>query len=481
MNIREFRGDINIDIEKIEYHSTRVNQGDLFVAIKGYKLDGHDFIGEAIKNKASCIVAEEDNTYQVPAKLLVDDSRLALAQLSDRYYNLPSRKLKVIGITGTNGKTTISYLLKSILQTKENKTGLIGTIAHYIGNQKILAQNTTPESLDLQRIFSQMLEQEVRYVVMEVSSHSLALKRVENIDFDIAIFTNLTQDHLDFHQDMQSYKEAKGKLFEMLGKKEDRTIINLDDPNWKYFYGKTNVPKITYSLKNGEADVFVEEVDLDLNGSQMSISTPSGELEVKIKLIGEQNVYNALAAIAGSLALNFDLENIKFGLEKAEDIPGRLEKVNLGQPFTILIDYAHTPDALQRVLTTAKKLAAGRVIALFGCGGDRDKTKRKVMGKFASQIADYIIVTSDNPRTENPSSIIDDIFKGITRENNIQRTEDRAKAIAQAIDLAKPEDIVVIAGKGHEDYQIIGEQRFHFSDREKAEEILEGMGYKVND
>ncbi len=474
-------GETNIDIEKIEYHSSKVKAGDMFVAIRGYKLDGHDFIPQAMKNRASCIVAEDKKSYQACATILVEDSRLALAHLSDKFYDSPSTQLEVIGITGTNGKTTTSYLLRSILETKEKKTGLIGTIAHYIGEQKLSAYNTTPESLDLQRMFHQMLKEGIKYVVMEVSSHSLALRRVENVDFDVAIFTNLTWDHLDFHQDMDSYKKAKARLFEMLRKKQDKAVINLDDPNWSYFYKKTPVPKITYSLKNPQADIFVEKVDYSPNGTRMNISTPLGKSELKMNLIGEQNTYNTLSSVGGAVALNFDLEDIKSGLEKTKSVPGRLERINRGQPFDILIDYAHTPDALQRVLTTAKKLASGRVLVLFGCGGDRDKTKRSIMGEIASRIADYVIVTSDNPRSENPDSILDDIFKGITRKDNIERITDRREATSQAMNLAKPKDIVVIAGKGHEDYQIIGTQRLSFSDKKTVEGILEEMGYKADD
>jgi UDP-N-acetylmuramoyl-L-alanyl-D-glutamate--2,6-diaminopimelate ligase len=479
--IKKMYGDVNLKIEKIEYNSTKVKAGDLFVAIKGFQMDGYNFIDDAIKNGAICIVAEKCENCELAAKVLVKDSRLALAYLSDKFYDSPSRKLKVIGITGTNGKTTTSYLLRSILQTKEKKTGLVGTIAHYIGDKEVPAQNTTPESLDLQKMFHEMLEQGIKYVVMEVSSHSLALKRVEKVDFDVAVFTNLTQDHLDFHQDMESYKKVKGKLFEMLEKNQDRAVINLDDPNWRYFYKKARVSKMTYSLKDRKADVFTEKVSYDLKGSEMKISTPLGKLEVKLNLIGEQNIYNALTAVASSIALNFDLENIKSGLESKKGVPGRLEKIDLGQPFDILIDYAHTPDALERILTTAKEFTSGKLIALFGCGGDRDKTKRPIMGELASRIADYVIVTSDNPRTENPSLIIDDIFKGINSKNNIKRIEDRKEAIRQAINLAQPKDILVIAGKGHEPYQIIGTKRFHFSDKEAVEEILKGMGYKGND
>ncbi|MCJ7507556.1 MAG: UDP-N-acetylmuramoyl-L-alanyl-D-glutamate--2,6-diaminopimelate ligase [candidate division Zixibacteria bacterium] len=481
MNIEKTYGDTHIDINKIEYNSTKIEHNDLFVAIRGFQTDGHSFINDAIKNGAICVVAEKDQNYSVRAEILVKDSRMALAFLSDKFYDSPSSKLKVIGITGTNGKTTVSYLLKSILETKERKIGLVGTIAHHIGDQQVPALNTTPESLDLQRMFYQMLEQGIKYVVMEVSSHSLALKRVEKIDFDVAVFTNLTQDHLDFHKDMESYKKTKGKLFEMLVKPEDRAVINLDDPNWEYFFEKAEVPKVTYSLRNKEADVFVEKMSHDLKGLKINFSTPLGQFEARLNLIGEQNVYNALAAIASSIVLGFGLENIKSGLEKAKVVPGRLEKVNLGQPFDILIDYAHTPDALERVLVTAKQLTSGKLIALFGCGGDRDKTKRPIMGKLATRIADYVIVTSDNPRTENPSSIIDDIFKGINSKNNIKRIEDRKEAIKKAMDLAQPKDILVIAGKGHEDYQIIGTKRFHFSDKETVKEILKKMGYKGND
>ena len=481
VNTKEVYGNTNLNVEKIEYHSSKITGDDLFVAIKGYKTDGHDFVCHAVKNGASCIVAEKDFDFRVQAKVLVKDSRLALAQLADKFYGSPSRKLQVVGITGTNGKTTVSYLLRSILETKDEEIGLIGTIAHYLGKQRIPAQNTTPESLDLQRMFDEMLTSGIRYVVMEVSSHSLALKRVESIDFDVAIFTNLTQDHLDFHQDMESYRKTKGRLFEMLDEKESKAVINLDDSNWEYFYNKAKASKITYSLKNKKADVFTEKVESSLDGLKMCIFTPKGEFDIETRLIGEQNVYNTLAAVAGSLALQFDLRSIARGLKDAERIPGRLERIDLGQIFSVLIDYAHTPDALEKTLLTAKGFSSGKLIALFGCGGDRDKTKRSIMGRLASRIADYVIVTSDNPRSENQSLIIDDIFKGITRKSNVQRIEDRAQAIEKALGLAKPKDIVVIAGKGHEDYQVIGTNRIHFSDKEIVERILRQMGYGTND
>jgi len=469
---KKISGDANLAIKKIEYDSRQVKLGDLFVAIEGYSDDGHKYIHSAVKKGAVAVVAQKDGNYGARAKIIVPDSREALALLASRFYGFPSKKLKVVGITGTNGKTTISYLVRSILKRNQNKVGLIGTIAYWMDDEKMKATNTTPESLDLQRMFSQMLEEKVSAVVMEVSSHALALHRVDGTFFDVAVFTNLNHEHLDFHQTMDAYRHAKGLLFKKLKEVGSCAVINVDDPNWRYFSQQTEPECLTYSLNDPNADFFTTNFICTPERSIINMITPAGEIKLDFKLIGESNVYNALASMAVGFALGIDPGIIKSGLEAMAGIPGRMERIQVGQNFNIWIDYGHTPHAFERLLKTARKLTKGRLLFLFGCGGDRDSGKRPLMGKAASQYADLIFLTEDNPRSEDPRVIVQQIMRGIEEKNKVQIIIDRREGIKKALEIARAGDTLVLAGKGHEDYQIIGDRKIHFSDKETVLELL---------
>jgi UDP-N-acetylmuramoyl-L-alanyl-D-glutamate--2,6-diaminopimelate ligase len=465
-------GETDFDIKKIEYDSRKINPGDLFVAILGFKEDGHEYIHSALENGAIGVVAQKDGDYEPKVKVIVPDTREALALLACKFFDSPSKKLKMAGVTGTNGKTTITYQVKSILEKDGKKVGLIGTIAYFIGPEKKAATNTTPESLDLQKMFYQMQENRTDSVVMEVSSHALALKRVMGVDFDVAVFTNLNREHLDFHKTLSAYKKSKGLLFEMLSDKS-WAVINMDDPNWRYFYDKAKTHRFTYSLSNQKADFYAKSFSITWEGSQMDLETPSGEVKINLKLLGESNIYNALASAAVGVALEVNLEIIKSGLESVETIPGRMERIQAGQDFNILIDYAHTPYALDLLLKTVRRLTQGDLIVLFGCGGDRDQGKRPQMGKVASLWADRIFLTEDNPRSEDPQKIIEEIVGGIENKEKVEIIIDRKEGIKKALKMAKRGDTLVLVGKGHEDYQIKKDQKFHFSDKETVLELLQ--------
>ncbi|MGB8658372.1 MAG: UDP-N-acetylmuramoyl-L-alanyl-D-glutamate--2,6-diaminopimelate ligase [Candidatus Zixiibacteriota bacterium] len=471
-------GKVNLTINKIEYDSRRVNSGDLFVALKGDADDGHKYISSAVKNGASVVVAERDGDYGTRVKVIVPDTREALAALASRFYDFPSEKLDLVGVTGTNGKTTITYLVRSVLEQAGRKVGLIGTIAYWIGDHKIAATNTTPESLDLQSLFSRMLEEGISAAVMEVSSHALSMHRVDGTEFDVAVFTNLNHEHLDFHKNMESYREAKGRLFKKLKKDRGFAVINRDDPNWTYFRDQTENRCLTYSLSKPDADFFAKSISCTPERSTIDLVTPAGEITLEIKLIGESNVYNALATTAVGFALKIDPRVVKSGVEALEGVPGRMEKVEGGQDFNIWIDYGHTPYAFEKLLRSARQMTKGKLLFLFGCGGDRDQGKRPLMGKVASQYADRIFLTEDNPRHENPRAIIEQIMRGIQKKTKVEIILDRKESIRRALEVARPGDTLVLAGKGHEDYQIIGDKKIHFSDKETVLELL-GSGSKV--
>jgi len=473
---KEIYGDVECDINKLEYDSRKIEKDDLFFAIPGFEQDGHRYINSAIQKGALACVLEKRGDYHLKAQIKVKSTREALAFLSARYYDYPSSKMKVVGVTGTNGKTSTTYMLKSIWEKDEKKTGLIGTIAHFLGEKKIQALNTTPESLDLQRMFYQMLKEKVNSVAMEVSSHSLVLGRVKMIDFDAAIFTNLNPEHLDFHKDMESYKKAKGILFQSL-KDEGYAVINIDDPEWEYFYRITKGRKVTYSLKDKNADFYLKTYSPNTSGYKLKISTPAGNLDIDLKLLGEANIYNVLASTASASVSGTSLEKIKNGLESFCGVKGRLEQVDIGQNFRVIIDYAHTPFAFENLLQTVKKMTKGKIIFIFGCGGDRDRTKRGPMGKITSQLSDHIILTTDNPRSEDPEKIIKEILKGVEDRSKVEVILDRKEAIISALRKAENNDTLVLAGKGHEDYQIVGNEKFYFNEKEIIEEELKKKGY----
>jgi len=465
-------GDADLTIEKIEYDSRRVGFGDLFVALPGHSDDGHRYIKSAVDKGAVAVLVQKDGDYRSKAKVLVPDSREALAILSNRFYDYPWRRLKLVGVTGTNGKTTITYLVRSILQQDDKKVGLVGTIAYWIDRQKINAPNTTPESLDLQRMLAQMNEEGIFAAVMEVSSHALVMHRVDGMEFDVAVFTNLNHEHLDFHLTMDAYREAKGRLFKKIKKDAGVAVINRDDPQWKYFYNLAETKRQTYSLTDPEADFYAKSYSCTPTGTSIQLVTPKGEMTLQTKLIGESNVYNTIATVAVGVALKIDPRGIKSGLENAEVVPGRMESIRAGQAFNLWIDYGHTPHAFEVLLKTARNMTPGRLLFLFGCGGDRDQGKRPLMGKVASRYADRIYLTEDNPRSEDPNEIIAQILQGIEDKSKVEVIIDRKEGIKKALEDARPGDTLILAGKGHEDYQIIGDEKLHFSDKETALEFL---------
>ncbi len=469
---KEVCGSQDIEIKKIAYDSKEVKRNSLFVAIPGFRTDGHRFINEALLKGARAVVTEK----KIPlgegvTGIRVPDTRKALALLADRFYHHPSGKIRLIGITGTNGKTTTSHLIEAILTADKRGCGLLGTIAHKIGSKTIPAQITTPESLDLQSLLSQLVEKKIKYAVMEVTSHSLQLSRIENVHFSIAVFTNLSIDHLDFHQTIENYLEAKTRLFTRLAKRAF-AVINIDDPKSNYLRKRIPCSILTYGIEK-KADVRARRIDLSLEGSSFKVKTPGGELDIDLFLPGEHNIYNALAAIGVSFLLKIPPAAIKKGLERIRNIPGRFERIDEGQDFWVIVDYAHTDDALEKVLSTCRELTKGRVILVFGCGGDRDRSKRPLMGETAARHSNYTIITNDNPRSEESLSIISSIEVGMKRGGGRYTIIlDRKEAIRKAIEEAGSGDIVLIAGKGHETAQTIGTQVLPFDDREVARKIL---------
>jgi UDP-N-acetylmuramoyl-L-alanyl-D-glutamate--2,6-diaminopimelate ligase len=472
------------DFHAVEYDSRAVKHGSLFVAVKGYSSDGHDYVRKAADSGAAAVVVDKSRVSDftdlgIPV-IAAEDSRFALSYVSAAFYGHPSRKMKVIGVTGTNGKTSTTYMIESILRFAGHTPGVIGTV-NYRWKDKVLdAPNTTPESADLQKMFGAMHSEGVDAVVMEVSSHGLYLGRADDISFDGAVFSNLTRDHLDFHKTFEEYFSAKCRLFELVGKNGKRKsfgAVNADDE-----YGRriiADAPKYGYPILGygyGEASVYRVDAGSVKNGIQgisYRIHFEGKPYEIKLKLGGTFHVYNSLSAFAACHALGIDDDAIIEGLASLESVPGRFDAIHSKLGFSVVVDYAHTNDALEKLLTSAKGLKPRRVISVFGCGGDRDKTKRPLMGRVACELSDHAIVTSDNPRTEDPNAIIEDILAGIKEYKGKYEVEpDREKAIERAIGMASEGDLVVLAGKGHEDYQIIGKTKHHFDDREIARKLI---------
>lgn len=468
------KGNEESKVQNIRYDNRKIEQGDAFVCVKGFKVDGHSFIGDAIKKGAKTLIVQEDVSVQEDITIIkVRDTRKALAIMSSNYFGNPKDKLKIIGITGTNGKTTSAFIIKSILEKAGFMTGLIGTIANYIGNKKVDAVRTTPESYELHELFKNMVDAGVEYCVMEVSSHSLELDRVYGVQFEEGIFTNLTRDHLDFHKTFENYYNAKFKLFE----RSNHSIINLDDP-----YGANIVKDIeergvktkvsTFSIEK-ESDFKAFEIKSHSNGSEFKVNLEEVE-DFSINIPGEYNIYNSLGCIICAYNLNIPMDKIKEGLSDVV-IPGRCELVakEKNLPYSIIIDYAHTPDGLENILSTVKAFTRNRMISVFGCGGDRDKVKRPQMGKIGCELSDIAIITSDNPRSEEPMDIINDIVKPLNYDNFVIEVN-RKEAIRKAMNMALEGDVIVIAGKGHETYQILKDETIHFDEREVVYDILEG-------
>ena len=470
-------GTVQRIVRGIVADSRQVTQGVVFVAVRGLQTDGHHYLEDALDAGAEVLVVEELQSHLLARAqaegqtvIQVPDSRLALALLASAYYQRPSRNLPLVGVTGTNGKTTTTYIIEAILRAAGAAPGVIGTVEYRYPGLSQPASQTTPDAPELQALLRVMTEHSVSHAIMEVSSHALAQERVAGCDFAVCVFTNLSRDHYDYHGSEEAYFAAKARLFQDLPAQWH--VINLDDP-----YGQRLVRDarrarlLTYALK-GEATLKPRDVIHGLDGIRFSLATTKGHLAIRSALVGHHNVYNLLAGIAVAIALDVDADAILQGIAQLKYVPGRLERVDEGQGFYVFVDYAHTPDALEQVLRATRAETPGRFITVFGCGGDRDAGKRPLMGEIATTLSDYTVITSDNPRTEEPQRIIEDIVAGIETSQGYTTILDRRDAIAYAIGIAQPQDTVLIAGKGHEDYQIIGRARHHFDDREVAREAL---------
>ena len=483
VEILEQRGDVSRPVHAITDDSRAVTGGSLFVAVKGERVDGHGFVEQAIKAGAVAVLAQAPVASGPLPFVLVADSRKALGLLGSRFHGDPSAHLKMIGVTGTNGKTTTTYLCKALLEGIGRRVGLIGTVGYQIGRETLPASHTTPGALELQELLAKMVESGLTAAVMEVSSHALALDRTSGCEYDVAVFTNLTQDHLDFHHTMDEYFEAKLRLFAGLAggqKAGKRALVNVDDPRGDAIRAACPAPVWGYAIQN-QADLKAERVRLSLTGTTFTAATPAGTFTVESRLVGEHNVYNLLGAIGVALHDGATSGQICEATAHITNVPGRFERVSSGQDFTVVVDYAHTEDALVRLLTAAQALKTDRIITVFGCGGDRDRGKRPKMGRAAVEYSDVVVLTSDNPRTEDPMAILREVEVGVRnaleRRGHVQYhlVPDRREAICAAIREAHRGDMVLIAGKGHEDYQIIGNKKFHFDDREVAREAIQQL------
>ncbi len=467
------------EIAGLCFDSRKAAPGDLFVAVKGQKHDGHDHVDDVIRAGAVAVLSERPVDASVPVAVVRAVGPL-LSPIAARFYGQPSRGMAVVGITGTNGKTTITYMLERILSAAGFSTGVIGTIEYRWGEKKETAPNTTPMAGDVQRLLASMKADGVTHVAMEVSSHALALQRVEDVAFSVGVFTNLTRDHMDFHKDMDRYFEAKAHLFELLERSPGArgAVINNDDEWAGKFIARLKGKPWTYALDN-PAEITARDIALTAQGSGFTLMSPRGQQAIRLPLVGRHNVYNALAAVGAAMLLDVPLKTIADALTEMPGVPGRLERVTIGGdiPFNVFVDYAHTDDALRNVLQTLRPLTAGRILVLFGCGGDRDRTKRPMMGETAVKLADRVFVTSDNPRSEDPAKIALDIEVGVRRAGGAKYDVilDREQAIDAALRSAQPGDVVLLAGKGHETYQIFSDRTVDFDDREVSRRILRSL------
>ena len=469
-------GDKNKKITGIQHDSRKIEYGNLFVCMEGAHVDGHNFINQAVaKGAVAILTARQDfQSEKIPA-LIVPDMLKSLAVIVPYFYDYPAKNFRVIGVTGTNGKTTTTYMIREILTAAGYKVGLIGTIQMMIGDEIFPVKNTTPNVIDLQHTLNEMRDKKVDYVVMEVSSHALAENRIAGIEFDTAIFTNLTQDHLDYHKTMENYRDAKAQLFEIVSrtgmKVNKNAVINFDDAAGEIMAEHTLCNKITYGIKNN-CDLRAVDVDVRAEGTNFKV----GDMELNLHVTGIFNVYNVLAAIGATLAEKISPDVIKSALENFKSVHGRFEKIFADVPFTIIVDYAHTPDGVKNVLETARQIVKNRIITVFGCGGDRDNTNRPIMGRIAAELSDIVIATSDNPRTEDPEKILSEVVAGVKEkigDKTFEAIVDRRTAIFRAVEIAQAGDIILILGKGHENYQILKNETIHFDDREVA---LEAVG-----
>ncbi len=474
VDVEALVGNGDILIEGIEYDSRKVKPGCLFVAIPGFKLDGKQFVAQAVENGAVAVVADAKVEVSVPLAV-VKSPRAALPSLAAAFYDYPGNKLEAAAVTGTNGKSTAVALTGHILKAAGHKTGVINSLVYDTGSTKHKADRTTPESLDVQKYLYEMVQSGSTHAVVEVSSHALVLSRVENIDFKCGLFVTFSRDHLDFHKTMEEYLRAKQKLMYKLDGDNKRAVINDDAPEFRTFIKTALCPVVTYSAAGKPSDITIGRHKFYPDRTEFRMITPDGEYDAVIGLPGRYNMTNALGAASLAWAMGVDFDTIVRALKTASPVPGRFQPVDFGQPFTILIDFAHTSDALERVCRSAREITTGRLLTLFGCGGDRDRGKRPLMGAAASENSDFVIVTSDNPRTENPEDIIEEILPGIKGDNKIV-IADRKQAIREMIARAKPGDMLIFAGKGAEDYQEIGTVKYPFSETEEIRQALIELG-----
>ncbi|MDD3393877.1 MAG: UDP-N-acetylmuramoyl-L-alanyl-D-glutamate--2,6-diaminopimelate ligase [Anaerotignum sp.] len=471
ISYKQFQGNLTIDVKKIEFDSRKVTKGDVFVCITGFQTDGHRFAAMAAKQGAAALICEHlpEGIEEDVTVIQVENCRSALALMAVHYYEEPSKKMHVIGVTGTNGKTTTTYLMKSILDHIGKKVGIVGTIENRIGDRVLHTERTTPEAKELQELLNTMVQEGVSHVVMEVSSHSLDLHRVDGIEYEIGIFTNLTQDHLDYHKTMESYKEAKSKLFE----RAKKSVINLDDAAGSFMKDKAKGQVLTFAVEK-DADLKAWNIQISAVGTEFSLTWEEQEYHVHLSTPGRFSVYNALGAIGACLLLDISMEDIITGLEENHGVAGRFQAVRSKKGYQAVVDYAHTPDGMDNILKTAREFVKGRIITIFGCGGDRDKTKRPIMGEIAGNGSDYCIITSDNPRTEDPLTILSEVEAGMQKTQcPYEKIADRREAILEGANMAKAGDVIIIAGKGHENYQIFKDGTIHFDD---LEEIRKAFG-----
>ena len=484
--VKNVVGNTNIDVKGLSYDSRTVSKDYIFFALNGAHTNGIEFANQAISKGAICVVSDTKIENCKCTNVIVDNVLESMSKISTKFYDYPDKKLTIIGVTGTNGKTSITYMTESILKSFNIDIGVIGTISYRYANFVIDAPNTTPQSLDLYKMMSKMVEAKIKYLIMEVSSHALVLGRVAGIEFDVAVFTNLTQDHLDFHKDMDNYFNAKKMLFYSLStnlkNNKKFAIINTDDIYGKKLLEDTNIKanKISYSTSSKNSSLFclAKNILLNNNGSLFDLESSFGNTKINVNQIGLHNIYNLLAVICICVSIGIELKQVVEHLKNMTGAPGRLEKIKNDKNFSVIVDYAHTDDALKNVLSAIKSLNPAKIITVFGCGGNRDKTKRPKMAKVACNMSDFVFITSDNPREEDPIEITKDVEVGAKEINktNYKVVIDRKEAIKEAILSANKNDIVLIAGKGHENYQIIGRTKIHFDDREIAFEILNKNG-----
>lgn len=475
-NYNVIKGTINKEIRAIQHHSGKIEMDTLFVAISGYQRDGHDFIEQVIHDGATAVVVEKEITLDLIPEgvsvIKVADTKLALAEMANLFYDRPTEKINVVGITGTNGKTSITQMLNSLYKTSGQKNAVFGTIANFIGEMKIATANTTPDALELARLMSKAVEMGCDNCFMEVSSHALKLGRVQGMNFNYAVFTNLTEDHLDFHPDFEDYFLAKLQLFKMASK---ACVINNDNEYGRRILKEIGPQKkcLSYGL-TADSELWANHIEYHQWGSTFNLNWHGQSVSVRLNIPGKIYVYNLMACVGVMLLQGFKIEEIGTAVSEIESVKGRFERVSIDQSRTVLIDFAHTPDALENVLCAIREFSRGKIITVFGCGGDRDRKKRPMMGEIAQKLSDLVVLTSDNPRTEAPDQIIKDVLEGMTLSDALFVEEDRREGIYKALALAGENDIVLVAGKGHEDYQIIGKTKIHFDDKEVVQDFFDG-------